>query len=278
MQLHHKHVKTKSEKNNWISKWYSFNLHKRCSVCHLSAYVASEQDFAMSKKTLYQIVKQAIDELDFYGLLKQGAPKEEFEDEALLISERLTGNDSIENIASIIADVFNEAFNEHRYASEYTPTAEKISQFLKGDLADIHFLGTKDNHGWVAVGYDIQQRYGYDTMLFLLNKFISKYSIKVERIAKAQVAGMPHTIVWTKNLFNKAPSLSQIEALKEECGEIAVGGVSKRLSDIHLYVSLINQTSIIYIQVPKNQYSDSIQRKLDIAIQYIQDSLLSFYR
>lgn len=232
----------------------------------------------MSKKTLYQIVKQAIDELDFYGLLKQGAPKEEFEDEALLISERLTGNDSIENIASIIADVFNEAFNEHRHASEYTPTAEKISQFLKGDLAYIHCFGTKDNHGWVAVGYDIQQRYGYDTMLFLLNKFISKYSIKVERIAKAQVAGMPHTIVWTKNLFNKAPSLSQIEALKEECGEIAVGGVSKRLSVIHLYVSLINQTSIIYIQVPKNQYSDSIQRKLDIAIQYIQDSLLSFYR
>ena len=66
----------------------------------------------MSKKSPYQIVKQAIDEFDVYGLLEQGAPKDEFEEEALLITERISQNDSIQQIASVIAEVFNKEFTE----------------------------------------------------------------------------------------------------------------------------------------------------------------------
>ena len=86
-------------------------------------------------------------------------------------------------------------------------------------------------------------------MISLLDTIIGKYSIKVDRIAKAQVTGMNHIVVWRNWLFNKAQPLSRLKALKEECGEIAVGGVSKRLSDIQLYITLVNQTSIITIQI-----------------------------
>ena len=229
----------------------------------------------MSKKSLYQIVKQAIDELDVYRLLEQGAPKDEFEEEALQIAERISPNDSIQQIASVIADVFNKAFDEHADVSAFLATAERISQLLETNLAEMKCMGIRENYGWIAVGYDIQYRYGYETMLSLLDAFINKYSIKVERVAKAQVFGMSHVVVWRKWLFNKAQPLTKMAALKEECGEIAVGGVSKRLSGIQLYVSLMNQTSTIIIQVPKKKYSEEIKRKLDVAAQFIQDLLSS---
>ena len=138
-------------------------------------------------------------------------------------------------------------------------------------------MGIRENYGWIAVGYDIQYRYGYETMLSLLDAFINKYSINVERIAKAQVFGMSHVVVWRKWLFNKAKPLSRMSALKEECGEVAVEGVSNRLSGFQVYVSLMNQTSTIIIQVPKEKYSEDIQRKLDVAAQYVQDIIASYY-
>lgn len=236
-----------------------------------------DSEYSMSKKSLYQIVKQAIDELDVYGLLEQGAPKDEFEEEALLIAERISPNDSIQQIASVIAEVFNKEFDEHFETSAFLATAERISQLLAADLAEVKCLGIRENHGWIAIGYDIQHRYGYETMISLLDTIIGKYSIKIDRIAKAQVTGMNHIVVWRNWLFNKAQPLSRLKALKEECGEIAVGGVSKRLSDIQLYITLVNQTSIITIQIPQEKYSEEIKRKLDVAAQFIQDLLASYY-
>lgn len=231
----------------------------------------------MSKKSPYQIVKQAINEFDVYGLQEQGAPKDEFEEEALLITERISQNDSIHQIASVIAEVFNKEFDEHYEMTALLATAERISQLLAADLAEVKCLGLRENYGWIAIDYDIQYRYGYETMISLLDTIIRKYSIKVERIAKAQVVGMTYTVVWRNWLFNKAKPLSHLDALKEECGEIAVGGVSQRLSDIRLYISLLNQTSIITIQVPQEKYSEDIKRKLDVAAQFIQYLLASNY-
>ena len=146
---------------------------------------------------------------------------------------------------------------------------------MANGLAVISCLGIKENYGWICVGYDIQYRYGYEAMLSLLDRFVSEYAVRVERIDKAELAGMPHTVVWRKWLFNKAPALTDLEALKEECGQVSVGGVSKRLSDIQLYVTMTNQTSIITIQVPQENYSDAVKRKLDIAVQFIQSTLVS---
>lgn len=231
----------------------------------------------MSKMSPYQIVKQAIDELDVYGLLGKGAPKDELEEEALQIAERISQNDSIQRIASVIAEVFNKASDEQNEASKYVAIAERISLLFADNLAEVKCFGLRENYGWIAIDYDVQYRYGYETMLYLLDTFISKYSIKVERVAKAQVAGMNHIVVWRNWLFNQAKPLSQMSDLKEECGEVAVGGISKRLSDIQVYVTLVNQTSIISIQVPQEKYSEDIKRKIDVAAQFIQDLLASNY-
>lgn len=146
---------------------------------------------------------------------------------------------------------------------------------MADELAEISCLGTKENYGWICVGYDIQYRYGYETMLSLLDRFVSEYAVRVDRIDKAMLAGMAPDIVWKKWLFNKPQPLSQMEALKEECGQVSVGGVSRRLSDIQLYVTMTNQTSIITIQVPQENYSDAVKREMDIAVQFIQATLVS---
>ena len=127
----------------------------------------------------------------------------------------------------------------------------------------------------MAIGYDIRYRYGYETMLLLFDKLISEYNVKVDLVRKSPIAGANHLTVWRKWLFNKPKPLSDMEALKEECGEISVGGVSKRLSDIQLYVTLTNQTSIIVFQVPKGHYSEAIKEHFDAAARFIQMTLVS---
>ena len=142
-------------------------------------------------------------------------------------------------------------------------------------LDEINCIGTRENGSWMAIGYDIRYRYGYETMLLLFDKLISEYNVKVDLVRKSPIAGANHLTVWRKWLFNKPKPLSDMEALKEECGEISVGGVSKRLSDIQLYVTLTNQTSIIVFQVPKDHYSEAIKEHFDAAARFIQMTLVS---
>ena len=198
----------------------------------------------MDEMSKYQLVKKAIDKLDVYGLLEGGAPDDEFDSESKEISDRISESDSIIQIAEVITDVFNKAFDLHDKPSVYYSTAEEIRHLLTGEI-------------------------------LLLDKFITEYDIKVEIITKSPIAGANHIAVWRKWLFNKPKPLSEIEALKEECGEVSVGGISKRLSDIQLYVTLTNQTSIIVFQVPKDQYSEEIKDKIDAAAYFIQIALVS---
>ena len=116
-------------------------------------------------------------------------------------------------------------------------------------MDEIICIGKRENGSWIAIGYDIRYKYGYETMLLLLDKFISEYDIKVGLVTKSPIAGANRITVWRKLFFNKPKPLSDMEALKEECGDVSVGGISKRLSDIQLYVTLTNQTSIIVFQV-----------------------------
>lgn len=230
----------------------------------------------MDEMSKYQLVKKAIDKLDVYGLLEGGAPDDEFDSESKEISDRISESDSIIQIAEVITDVFNKAFDLHDKPSVYFSTAEEIRHLLTGEsLDDINSIGTRENGSWIAIGYDIRYRYGYEIMLLLLDKFISEYDIKVEIITKSPITGANHIAVWRKWLLNKPKPLSEIEALKDECGEIAVGGNSKRLSGIQLYVTLINQSSNIVFQVPKDQYSEEIKEKIDAAAHFIQIALVS---
>lgn len=230
----------------------------------------------MSEMSKYQLVKKAIDGLDVYGLLEGGAPDDEFDSESKEISDRISENDSIIQIAEVITDVFNRAFDLHDKPSVYYSTAEEIRHLLTGEILDeIICIGKRENGSWIAIGYDIRYKYGYETMLLLLDKFISEYDIKVDLVTKSPIAGANRITVWRKLFFNKPKPLSDMEALKEECGDVSVGGISKRLSDILLYVTLTNQTSIIVFQVPKDQYSEAIKEHIDAAVRFIQMTLVS---
>lgn len=230
----------------------------------------------MSEMSKYQLVKKAIDELDVYGLLEGGAPDDEFDSESKEISDRISENDSIIQIAEVITDVFNRAFDLHDKPSVYYSTAEEIRHLLTGEILDeIICIGKRENGSWIAIGYDIRYKYGYETMLLLLDKFISEYDIKIDLVTKSPIAGANSITVWRKLFFNKPKPLSDMEALKEECGDLSVGGISKRLSDIPLYVTLTNQTSIIVFQVPKDQYSEAIKEHIDAVVRFIQMTLVS---
>lgn len=230
----------------------------------------------MSEMSKYQLVKKAIDELDVYGLLEGGAPDDEFDSESKEISDRISENDSIIQIAEVITDVFNKAFDLHDKPSVYYSTAEEIRHLLTGEsLDDINSIGTRENGSWIAIGYDIRYRYGYETMLLLLDEFISRYDVIVDIVTKSSIAGATHVTVWRKWFFNKPKPLSDMKALKEECGEVSVGGNSKRLSDIQLYVTLTNQSSTIVFQVPNDKYSEEIKEKIDAAVRFMQIALVS---
>ena len=87
----------------------------------------------MEEMSKYQLVKKAIDELDVYGLLEGGAPDDEFDSESKEIADRISESDSIIEIAKVITDVFNKAFDLHDKPSLYYSTAEEIKHLLTGE-------------------------------------------------------------------------------------------------------------------------------------------------
>ena len=141
-------------------------------------------------------------------------------------------------------------------------------------MAEITVLGTRMNGGWFAIAYDIHVRYGYEAMLSLFDRFVSQFQVRVDIIAKATMAGCTHTTVWQRTSRNKAKPLADMDELKEECGEIAVGGLVMALDGIQAYISLSNQTSIVTIQIPGEQYSEEVSVQLDSIASFFQASLL----
>lgn len=75
---------------------------------------------------IFKIVKKYIDEYDYYCLLSEGAPDDEFATEALRISDRISEDSTIEQIATTIADVFHLAFGNEEHPELYLPVAQKI--------------------------------------------------------------------------------------------------------------------------------------------------------
>ena len=84
----------------------------------------------MSKKDKFLIVKKFIDQMDYYSLLAGGAPFDEFDIESKKISEIIRYDHSVQEIANIIASVFNEQFGEHDNASAFLSVAEQIKNEL----------------------------------------------------------------------------------------------------------------------------------------------------
>ena len=78
----------------------------------------------------FHIVKKYIDQMDYYGLLASGAPSDEFDIESKEISARISDDRSAQDIAEIIASVFNEYFDEHDDATVFLAVAKQIENEL----------------------------------------------------------------------------------------------------------------------------------------------------
>ena len=78
----------------------------------------------------FWVVKKYIDQMDYYGLLASGVPSDEFDIETKEISARIRYEHSAQDIAEIIASVFNEYFDEHDDATVFLAVAEQIEKEL----------------------------------------------------------------------------------------------------------------------------------------------------
>lgn len=74
----------------------------------------------------FKTVKKYIDEYDYYALLRDGAPDDEFVSEALRISNGISEDSTIEQIAATIADVFHCSFGNEEKPERYLMVAQKI--------------------------------------------------------------------------------------------------------------------------------------------------------
>jgi hypothetical protein len=78
----------------------------------------------------FLIIKKYIDQMDYDDLLASGAPSDEFDIESKEISARVQYDHSVQEIAEIIASVFNEHFDEHDDTMVFMPVAEQIKNKL----------------------------------------------------------------------------------------------------------------------------------------------------
>lgn len=136
-------------------------------------------------------------------------------------------------------------------------------------------LGTRMYGEWQTMAYDLHIHYGYKTMLLLFDRFISEYQVRVVRIAKAELSGQNNSVVWRRLLFNKPKPLSEMTALKEECGEVSIGCLLKAFRDVQLQLFMDNQTSIVVFQVPNAQCSEKVQEHIESIAQFFQTTLLT---
>ena len=84
----------------------------------------------MSEKEKFLVIKKFIDQMDYYALLTEGAPSDEFDIESKEISKSVRYDHSVQEIAHIIASVFNRCFDEHDDATVFLPVAEQIKSEL----------------------------------------------------------------------------------------------------------------------------------------------------
>ncbi len=82
----------------------------------------------------FEIIKKCIDEYDYYGLLASGAPNDEFDCYSRKFAEIITENDTVEDIAMLIAETMDKAFNEEVKPKKFLEIARKIRTALDGEI------------------------------------------------------------------------------------------------------------------------------------------------
>jgi len=78
----------------------------------------------------FHVIKKYIDQMDYYDLLASGAPSNEFDLESKEISARIRYGHTVQDIAEIIASVFNKYFDKDDDATVFLAVAEQIENEL----------------------------------------------------------------------------------------------------------------------------------------------------
>lgn len=74
----------------------------------------------------YSIVKAAIDRADPDGLLEIGAPSDEYDSESEEIAKKISGDNSVEEIAETAAKIFSRTFNSAFLPDRFMEAAAEI--------------------------------------------------------------------------------------------------------------------------------------------------------
>ena len=82
-------------------------------------------------KKLYMTVKRNIDKVDCYHLLEDGAPPDEFDIETKDICRRIRPENTAEEIAKIIVNVYEEWLDVNYQPSDFMDIANEIERLRK---------------------------------------------------------------------------------------------------------------------------------------------------
>lgn len=106
-----------------------------------------------------------------------------------------------------------------------------------------------DNEGdWVRVEYAATWKYGYDFMLDAAQVILADLGSGLQRFAKYEIVGAnPVEIVGEVKACGGR--LRECKALEEECGAIALAGISS-IMECPIQIVFFNQTNVVRLDCP----------------------------
>lgn len=102
-----------------------------------------------------------------------------------------------------------------------------------------------EDNGWISISYAATWRYGFDFMLDAAQVLLEDFGDDLQRFATAEIAG--RTFV---NIIDKiGGKVRECTALRDECGVIAVAGIS-RVMECPMQIVFYNQTNAVGLDIP----------------------------
>ncbi|MDE7398423.1 MAG: hypothetical protein K2N06_02740 [Oscillospiraceae bacterium] len=117
------------------------------------------------------------------------------------------------------------------------------------------FKGINEDGGWITVEYAATWSYGFDFMLDAARVILFDFGADLQRVTIAEIAGGSFTDI-TEEVMDCKSKLRKCESLGEECGVLAVAGVSG-IMECPIQVKFYNQTNTVVLDIPVGQIPDN---------------------
>lgn len=110
------------------------------------------------------------------------------------------------------------------------------------------FKNLVEEDGWTTVEYAATWRYGYDFMLDAAQVILADFTDNLQRFARYKImSGDPNEIV--DEVKACGGDLRSCKALEDECGAVAVAGVSG-IMECPVQIVFFNQTNTVRLDCP----------------------------